>query len=71
MNDLVQRLIAAHRLLNREIRREVARRVPDGMRLARLKKERLAVKDRLFRHFPDAGEMHRVARGVLCRARHA
>ncbi|RYY24664.1 MAG: DUF465 domain-containing protein [Sphingomonadales bacterium] len=71
MTDLIQRLIAAHSLLNREIRREVARRFPDGNRLVRLKKERLAVKDRLFRHFPDASQMRRVARGVIRRTRTA
>ncbi|PXA90724.1 hypothetical protein DMC47_27255 [Nostoc sp. 3335mG] len=71
MSDLVQRLIAAHQTLNREIRRELARRLPDTLRLARLKKERLAVKDRLFRHFPDASHMHRVVRSALRRARHA
>jgi len=68
---LIERLIAAHRLLNREIRREVARRAPDSSRLTRLKKERLAIKDRLFRHFPDAAEMRRIARGAIRSARHA
>ena len=38
MSDLIQRLIAAHRILNHEIRRELARRLPDSIRLARLKK---------------------------------
>ena len=71
VSNLVERLIAAHRILNREIRREVARRFPDPLRLNRLKKERLAIKDRLFRHFPDAAEMRRIARDVLRRARHA
>ena len=71
MTNLIQRLIAAHRVLNHEIRRELARRFPDGIRLARLKKERLAIKDRLFRHFPDASEMRRVARDALRRARTA
>ena len=71
MNQLIERLIAAHRLLNREIRRELARRVPDRFRLTRLKKERLAIKDRLFRHFPDAAEMRRAARIALARARTA
>jgi hypothetical protein len=68
---LIERLIAAHRILNREIRRELARRVPDHLRLIRLKKERLAIKDRLFRHFPDAAEMRRIARDALRRTRHA
>lgn len=71
MTDLIQRLIAAHRILNREIRRELSRRLPDGGRLTRLKKERLAIKDRLFRHFPDASDMRRVARDALRRARTA
>ena len=71
MSNIVERLIAAHRVLNREIRREVARRFPDPLRLNRLKKERLAIKDRLFRHFPDAAEMRRIARGAIRRARHA
>ncbi|RYE02586.1 MAG: DUF465 domain-containing protein [Sphingomonadales bacterium] len=71
MTALVQRLIAAHRLLNREIRRELTRRLPDGVRLSRLKKERLAIKDRLFRHFPDASHMRRVVRDAMRRARSA
>lgn len=71
MSNLIERLIAAHRILNREIRRELARRVPDQLRLIRLKKERLAIKDRLFRHFPDAAEMRRIARDALRRTRHA
>ena len=71
VNQLIERLIAAHRLLNREIRRELSRRAPDSFRLVRLKKERLAIKDRLFRHFPDAAEMRRVARVALRRARTA
>lgn len=53
MNPLLKRLIAAHRAPDREVRKEVARRMPDGTRLAQLKKERLAVKDRLFRQMPD------------------
>jgi hypothetical protein len=71
VSNLIERLIAAHRILNREIRRELARRVPDQLRLIRLKKERLAIKDRLFRHFPDAAEMRRIARDALRRTRHA
>ena len=69
VSNLVERLIAAHRVLNREIRRELARRAPDRLRLTRLKKERLAIKDRLFRHIPDAAEMRRMARAVLQRVR--
>jgi uncharacterized protein YdcH (DUF465 family) len=67
VTHIIDRLIAAHQMLNREIRRELARRAPDRFRLTRLKKERLAIKDRLFRHFPDAAEMRRVARIALRR----
>lgn len=69
VNAFIERLIAAHRMLNREIRRELARRNPDAFRLAHLKKQRLAVKDRLFHHIPDAAEMRRMAKAVLRRAR--
>jgi uncharacterized protein YdcH (DUF465 family) len=71
VNAFIERLIAAHRMLNREIRRELARRNPDSFRLTQLKKQRLAVKDRLFHHIPDAAEMRRMARAVLRRARPA
>ncbi|WP_083942785.1 YdcH family protein [Sphingomonas soli] len=67
MSTLVQRLIAAHRQLNREIRDELSRRAPDSIRLARMKKERLAIKDRLFRLFPDASHMRRVVRDAMRR----
>ncbi|MGK6356954.1 YdcH family protein [Sphingomonas sp. DT-207] len=71
MNAFIERLIAAHWMLNHEIRRELARRSPDPFRLSRLKKERLAVKDRLFHQIPDAAEMRRMARAVLRRGRPA
>ena len=70
VNNLIERLIAAHRVLNREIRRELARRA-NGLRLARLRKERVAIKARLARMFPEAPEMRRVIRRALRRARHA
>ena len=69
MNALIERLIATHRMLNREIRRELGRRIPDQLRLTRLKKERLAVKDRLFRHVPEAAELRRLARKLFKRFR--
>lgn len=69
MNALVERLIATHRQLNREIRRELARRAPDHMRLRHLKKQRLATKDRLARHMPDAAEFGRAVRRLLTRLR--
>ncbi|WP_439951231.1 YdcH family protein [Sphingomonas azotifigens] len=49
---IVERLIATHRMLEHEIRRELRRRMPDAFRLAQLKKHKLAVKDRLHLHLP-------------------
>ena len=71
MNALIERLIATHRMLNREIRRELGRRIPDHLRLTRLKKQRLAVKDQLFRHVPEAAELRRLARKLFKRFRPA
>jgi hypothetical protein len=50
MNALMYRLSVVHRRLDDEIRRELRRRIPDSFRLLRLKKLRLAVKDRLAGH---------------------
>ncbi|HYW15990.1 MAG TPA: DUF465 domain-containing protein [Allosphingosinicella sp.] len=47
MNAFIYRLTLVHRRLDEEIRRELGRRWPDSIRLLRLKKLRLAVKDRL------------------------
>jgi hypothetical protein len=47
MNAFIYRLTAIHRKLDDEIRRELKRRFPDNLRLLRLKKLKLAVKDRL------------------------
>ena len=71
MNQLIERLIAAHRMLNREIRRERTRVAPNHVRLTQLKKQRLAVKDQLFRHVPEAAELRRLARKVFKRFRPA
>jgi uncharacterized protein YdcH (DUF465 family) len=65
MNALIKRLIATHRQLNREIRRELSHRLPDQVRLRILKKRRLATKDALVRHVPDAAEFRRAARQLL------
>lgn len=65
MNKIIQHLISAHRRLNREIRSELMCNFPDGLKLALLKKQRLAIKDRLFRLIPDASEMRRVVRAVM------
>ena len=48
MNTFIYRLSVVHRRLDDEIRRELKRRWPDSMRLLRLKKLRLAVKDSLY-----------------------
>ncbi|WP_442679705.1 DUF465 domain-containing protein [Sphingomonas sp. ASY06-1R] len=69
MNSLIERLITTHRMLNHEIRRELQRRIPDSLRLADLKKRRLAVKDQLFRHMPQAGDFRAAARQVVARFR--
>ena len=49
MKNLVYRLTSIHRKIDDEIRGELARRFPDSIKLLRLKKLRLAVKDRLTR----------------------
>jgi hypothetical protein len=53
MNAIIYRLSVIHRKLDEEIRRELKRRVPDSIKLLRLKKLRLAVKDRLHHGFRD------------------
>jgi hypothetical protein len=50
MNSLIYRLSVIHKRLDEEIRRELRRRFPDNIRLLRLKKLKLAVKDRLHFH---------------------
>jgi hypothetical protein len=47
MNALFYRLSVLHKRLDDEIRCELKRRIPDTMRLLRLKKLKLSVKDRL------------------------
>jgi hypothetical protein len=49
MNSFIYRLSVIHKRLDDEIRRELKRRFPDTIRLLRLKKLKLLVKDRL--HF--------------------
>jgi len=53
MNAFIYRLSVIHRKLDDEIRRELKLRFPNSIRLLRLKKLRLAVKDRL--HFGFRG----------------
>lgn len=52
MHSLVERLLAAHRMLTRELRRERRRAHPSAQRIARLRAERLATKQKLSRHWP-------------------
>lgn len=47
MSASTYRLTLVHRNLDEAIRRELRRRRPDDLRLLRLKKMKLAVKDRL------------------------
>lgn len=52
MSNSTYRLSVIHRSLDEAIRREMQRRLPDSLRLLRLKKLRLAVKDRLTFQLP-------------------
>jgi len=47
VSNFTYKLTRLHAQLDSEIRRELKRRFPDGLRLLRLKKLRLAAKDRL------------------------
>ncbi len=49
MNALSYRLLMLYSKLDAEVRREQKRRFPDVWRLLRLKKLRLAIKDRMAR----------------------
>lgn len=69
MSAYVDRLVQAHRMVSRAIRHERARPAADSLHLARLKKRRLAIKDRLSLIFPDAAEMRRAGRAALGRLR--
>jgi hypothetical protein len=53
MNAYLYRLTVTHRRLDEEIRSELGRRLPDTIRLLRLKKLRLAIKNRLHRLAPQ------------------
>ncbi len=55
MISIIYRLTLIHRKLDDEIRSELARRFPDSIKLLRLKKLRLAIKDRLFRRVNSSG----------------
>lgn len=49
MNALNYRLLLVHSKLDAEVHREHKRRFPNALRLLRLKKLRLAIKDRMYR----------------------
>lgn len=49
MNPIIARMATVHRKLDDEISRERKRREPDVFRMQRLKKLKLAIKDRLYR----------------------
>lgn len=59
MNPVIYRLSVIHRRLDDEVRRELKRRFPDSIRLLRLKKLGLAVKDRLHRVQRQSLKPHR------------
>lgn len=52
MNPVIYRLTLVHRRIDEEIRHELKHRLPDSIRLLRLKKLKLAIKDRLHRALP-------------------
>jgi hypothetical protein len=53
MNPFFSRLTKIHARLDAEVRSEHARLMPDGLRLLRLKKLRLVIKDRIHRLMPS------------------
>lgn len=55
MKDLLYRMSVVHRKLDLEIINEAKRRWPDVWRLARLKKLRLALRDRIAGHIKPPG----------------
>ena len=57
MNWIVYRLTLIHQRLEMEIGKELKRRLPNHFRLLRLKKLKLAVKDRLHRDLRRAGSV--------------
>lgn len=71
MSSIFERLSAAHRMVTRELARERRKPRPNENRLARLKKERLHIKDRLFRHLPASSGALRLVRAVLARLKRA
>jgi hypothetical protein len=54
MNSVINRMKLIHARLDAEVRRELSTRFPDQGRVARLKKLKLAVKDKLAQTAPRA-----------------
>ena len=52
MSDSTYRLTSIHRSLDEAIRAELRHRLPDSLKLLRLKRLKLAVKDRLSAQLP-------------------
>ena len=52
MSDSTYRLTSIHRSLDEAIRDELRHRLPDSLKLLRLKRLKLAVKDRLSAQLP-------------------
>ncbi len=52
MSNSTYRLTSIHRSLDEAIRDELRRRLPDSLKLLRLKRLKLAVKDRLSAQLP-------------------
>jgi hypothetical protein len=69
--DARKLLLTAYRAISRDVDTEGKRRFPDQVRLTRMKKERLALKDRLARHRPATGPTLAMALRILNRARRA
>lgn len=65
MSSLIERLLAAHRMLSGELRRERGRSHPNAARIARLKAERLAIKDRVGRHLPRKASAATLFRSIF------
>ncbi len=69
MKTTIQRLLATHRALDREVSHELAQRLPDQHRLSRLKKQRLLIKDRLAFLGAKTAQVGALARDMFAQRR--
>lgn len=67
MSGLIERLLAVHRMLSREVRRESRKKHSNAARIARLRAERHAIKERVGRHAPKHLRAITFFRAVLFR----